>query len=52
MQINKDNCIPIDIECISIIINILQELQKNKITKEKLEKTLAKENIYERIKRN
>ena len=52
MQINKDNCIPIDIECISIIINILQELQKNKITKEKLEKTLAKENIYELILTN
>ena len=49
MQINKDNCIPIDIECISIIINILQEFQKNKITKEKLEKTLAKENLYESI---
>ena len=49
MQINQDNCIPIDIECISIIIKILQEFQKNKITKEKLEKTLAKENLYELI---
>ena len=52
MQINKDNCIPIDIECITVIINMLLELQKNKITKEKFEKTLSKENIYESLLKN
>ena len=46
MEINKDNCFPIEIECISIIINFLQELEKQKQTKEKLAKNLENEEIY------
>ena len=46
IQIEKENCIPIKIECLSIIINILQELKKNKITKDQLEKIFSEEKIY------
>ena len=49
IQIDKENCIPIKIECISIIINVLQEFQNNKIIKEKLEKNIVNENTYELI---
>ena len=49
IQIDKDNCIPIKIECLSIIINILQEFIKNKLTKEKIENKLGNENTYELI---
>ena len=47
IQINKENCIPVKIECLSIIINLLQELMKNKLTKEKIEKNLENGNTYE-----
>ena len=49
IQINKENCIPIKIECTLIIINVLQEFLKNKISKEKLAKDLANQNNYELI---
>ena len=47
IQINKENCIPVKIEFLSIIINLLQEFIKNKLTKEKLEKYLENGNTYE-----
>ena len=48
-KINKENCIPIEIECISIIINVLQKLIKHQQTKEKISKNFANENFYQSL---
>ena len=47
IEIDKENCYPIKIECLTIVINILQEFMKNRLTKEKIEKNLNNGNTYE-----
>ena len=49
IEIDKENCYPIKIECLTIVINILQEFMKNRLTKEKIEKNLSNGNTYELI---
>ena len=46
LKIEKQNCKPIDIECISIIINVLNEFQNYKI---KSKEILVKKELYEQI---
>ena len=49
IEIDKENCYPIKIECLTIMINILQEFIKNKLTKEKIDKNLSNGNTYELV---